>query len=149
MIHEQKFNNMPRWDLSVTGNQFVMLCNSAIILFPSSRFHFFFFSLCGQLPFPLLLGEKIIQVVCKFEFFVITDKILTTKFFVVFKYTVNWRGSNETFMCSVELHWEWTVRMKSFIIPVMGRSYFIAWYHVFIYWCFLSRALRISLVLWK
>lgn len=149
MIHEQKFNNMPRWDLSVTGNQFVMLCNSAIILFPSSRFHFFFFSLCGQLPFPLLLGEKIIQVVCKFEFFVITDKILTTKFSVVFKYAVNWRGSNETFMCSVELHWEWTVGMKSFIIPVMGRSYFIAWYHVFIYWCFLSRALRISLVLWK
>lgn len=148
MIHEQKFNNMPRWDLSVTGNQFVMLCNSAIILFPSSRFHFFF-SLCGRLHFPLLLGEKIIWVVCEFEFFVITDKILTTKFFVVFKYTVNWRGSNETFMCSVELHWEWTVRMKSFIIPVMGRSYFIAWYHVFIYWCFLSRALRISLVLWK
>lgn len=109
----------------------------------------FFFSLCGRLHFPLLLGEKIIWVVCEFEFFVITDKILTTKFFVVFKYTVNWRGSNETFMCSVELHWEWTVRMKSFIIPVMGRSYFIAWYHVFIYWCFLSRALRISLVLWK
>lgn len=110
---------------------------------------FFFFLFVDDCLSLCLLGEKIIQVVCKFEFFVITDKILTTKFFVVFKYTVNWRGSNETFMCSVELHWEWTVRMKSFIIPVMGRSYFIAWYHVFIYWCFLSRALRISLVLWK
>ena len=127
-----------------------LLCYVIQQLFYLHLFGFsFFFSLCGRLPFPLLLGEKIIQVVCKFAFFVITDKILTTKFFVVFKYTVNWRGSNETFMCSVELHWEWTVRMKSFIIPVMGRSYFIAWYHVFIYWCFLSRALRISLVLWK
>lgn len=120
-----------------------------LFYFHLQGFTFFFFLFVDDCLSLCLLGEKIIQVVCKFEFFVITDKILTTKFFVVFKYTVNWRGSNETFMCSVELHWEWTVRMKSFIIPVMGRSYFIAWYHVFIYWCFLFRALRISLVLWK
>lgn len=60
-----------------------------LFYFHLQGFTFFFFSLCGQLPFPLLLGEKIIQVVCKFEFFVITDKILTTKFSVVFKYAVN------------------------------------------------------------
>lgn len=50
---------------------------------------FFFFLFVDDCLSLCLLGEKIIQVVCKFEFFVITDKILTTKFFVVFKYTVN------------------------------------------------------------